>query len=310
MSTTLTGEVGVYGTTGDPTFATGTVPTNGDDVDAPVVITLVQRLLDFDAQLAFDVNGLYEQVTARIDSGVPILRNVASIAALKALSTGATPDGGVAVVKETVVASNVISRLAMFVYDATSVLPECPIPNITDAYVVVMPNSGTGRWINVAAGLGWDGFTGEFQPKPRERVVRWQIAGAGPTITTTSLVTGGAWTQISPVVAPVLALNDDFDFDFDFSTGPVAAADNYVFFRVDVSYNGGAFTPVTGAKKTISTSSTNVLDWQSVHIGGRITASLGAGTYTLRVFGSCGTVNADTFIAGEWVARGIQYVAL
>ncbi len=154
--------------------------------------------------------------------------------------------------KETVVTSNVISRLAMFVYDATSVLPECPIPNITDAYVVVMPNSGTGRWINVAAGLGWDGFTGEFQPKPRERVVRWQIVGPGPTITTTSLVTGGAWTQISPVVAPVLALNDDFDFDFDFSTGPVAAADNYVFFRVEVSYNGGAFTPVTGAKKTIS----------------------------------------------------------
>ena len=310
MPLLLTGEIGNFNTTGDPTFATGTVPTNGDDVDAPVVATLVKRLLDFDAQLASDLDAANTQLLQRFTDGPSFLRTVSSIADLKAVNTTGMIDGSIRILKDPTIAGGNVSRVGMFIFDSSATEAECAIPAATDAYLVVAPNGGIGRWFNVAASVGWKaGGTPEFLPKPRERVVRWQIAGAGPTLTTTSLTTA-AWTQISPVVAPVLALNDDFDFDFDFSTGPVAAADNYVYFQAYVSYNGGSFTPVTGAKKTISTSVANVLNWQSVHIGGRITASLGAGTYTIRVFGRCGTVDADTSVAGEWVARGIQYVAL
>ncbi len=250
MSTTLTGEVGVYGTTGDPTFATGTVPTNGDDVDAPVVITLVQRLLDFDAQLAFDVNGLYEQVTARIDNGVPILRNVASIAALKALSTGATPDGGVAVVKDATVSGSNISGVGLFVYDLSSTQAECPIPGAADAYLVVTPNSGVGRWINAAAGLGWKVGDVRFLPRGQRRSGIQTTTGPGSDVTVADsggfFATGIAMSLSEELwrssTALLVAAN------FSFKSGSLASG---FYFQLEVSIDGGAWTAVPGSLRRI-----------------------------------------------------------
>ncbi len=172
-----------------------------------------------------------------------------------------------------------------------------------------MPNSGPGRWINVAAGLGWDGFTGEFQPKPRERVIPWSISGVGAGTPSVSLVTA-SWTQLPPVVAPVLASSDLFDFDFDFSMGAVGAGDNTVAVRVEVSYNGGSYTPVSSTTRTFSTSATNVLDRHAIHISGRYSASLGAGTYTFRLKGKTNSFDDDMYFHDEWLVRGVQYVAL
>lgn len=308
MPVSLTGEVGVYGTTGDPTFATAPVPANGDDVDAAIVISTMQRLLDFDAQLAFDVNGLYEQVTARIDNGVPILRNVASIAALKALSTGATPDGGVAVVKDATITGSDISRVGLFVYDSTSTQAECAIPGIVDAYLVVTPDSGTGRWFNVAASVGWNGTTGEFLPRPKPRAIPWQISGNAASPSTITYAVG--WLQLPPVVAPVLETGDTFVFDFDFSAG-FDDEDNEISFRVEVSYNGGSYAPVVGCDRRIGlklAGTVGAVPYHQIHISGTHSASSGAGTYTFRV--KCSQIaDSDVVFWGSWTARGIQYLA-
>ena len=307
MPTALIGEVGTNDITA-PDWATGTVPANGDDVDAPPVNVLVQRLLNADADIADFAVAALTQTNATFAAGVPIIRNVATIAAMKALSTSGLADASVCVVKDPTITGNTISRLGLFVYDSSSTTAECPIPGIVDGYIVVTPNSGTGRWINVAAGLGWDVVTGRFLPRPRERVIPWQITGSGTGLTSPSLTTAG-WTQLPPVVAPVLATSDAFLFDFDFSMGAITPADNILQVRVDVSYNGGGFTTIQSASKAVSVSSATTLDRHAIHIAGRIDASSGPGTYTLRLFGRCGVTDANVYFHDEWIARGVQYLA-
>ena len=306
MPTALIGEVGTNDITA-PDWATGTVPANGDDVDAPPINALVQRLLNADADIADFAVAALTQTNATFAAGVPIIRNVATIAALKALSTSGLADASVCVVKDPTITGNTISRLGLFVYDSSSTTAECPIPGIVDGYIVVTPNSGTGRWINVAAGLGWDVTTGLFLPRPRERVVRWQQSG----ISGTSVgLTTGTWTAMGPTLSPTLALNDDFDFDFDVTWG-FGAADNEVEARVEVSYAGGSYSAVAGVSKKVSQNAAAGVDqWVGLHLGGRYSANSGAGSYVFRLAARTLTVNTTANGAGTWNARGVQYVAL
>jgi hypothetical protein len=170
--------------TGSSSFSNShTVPDDGDNLTAASAITPWQSLAD---------NTRYLQQILE-NSGIKIVRNAASLSALKALTVGSTYDQQVCWVE----------GLGLFFYDyGASTTP--------DNAMVVQPDAGGGRWIHAAyaargANYGLAGLSGAGQlsqsvmPTHSVLYTRVTTLSAHPVVDN-----GGAWTTIANFTNEIL----------------------------------------------------------------------------------------------------------
>lgn len=245
MTTTIFGEAGVYSLE-QAMEPQAILPVNGEPVSAPILHTAEKAKLDYIAQVALEVSGLRD---VTIPQGVPALKSVLTIASLK--STTGMADGDVRMVRDPVVTGGNVSRVGLFVYDSSSTLSETVIPGAVDGYVVVLPNSGVGRWLNVAAGLGWTtGANARFLPRGQKRSGIESNTGPGSDITVSDsggyFATGielGLSTELwRSSTALLVAAN------FSFKSGALASG---FYFQIEVSVGGGAWAQVPGSRRRV-----------------------------------------------------------
>lgn len=265
MPIVLTGEVGVTGIE-SPAWATGTAPSNGDDVDAPPIDALFQLLLNNDAELAYEVFNRDQYLLNRLATGARFIESVTSIADLKARSSPL--DGQVCMVKDPTITGTDVSRLGMFVFDLASSTTECILPASVDSYLVVTPNSGVGRWFNVAAGLGWTlGTAPRFLPRGKRRSgVEQASSNSGTPSTKTDL---GGYVPLGVAVmldGAVCRYDTDLQIVASVSVKSGSMAD-FFDFRIECSIDGGAWSAVPGTERRMGGGSSNNV-WMPLTIHG------------------------------------------
>lgn len=210
------------------------VPEAGDLAAAGVLEAALQAGLNDLGTTAKRLNELINLVL----SGVPLVQNVLTIAALKAIDTSVYGAGQLCMVRGTSVLSGVLRGGGLFMF-----LPgtdaERTVPGVPDAHLVVAPNAGAGRWYNVAAALGWrsDFFAGQ---------VRREVG-----------ITKASSTSGSPIVVPVSGSFVDTGLEFDVSGVEIGDSlevdwsltascpvNSPIEFRFGLRLNGGALIPI------------------------------------------------------------------
>lgn len=300
MTTTISGDLNAFDLT-DLLNADLTVPVNGDPVDATVVQATLQKVVDYVASSANEINS--RTVPAA-------LRGYSTVASLKAYS--AMSDGDVMMLKDsgyTGGASGVISGVGLFIYDAASTAPESQVTGITgvfQAYLVVAPNSGVGRWINVVAGLGYQlGSAPQFMPRPLPRTIPLVANGVSGTATTTAGAAGYVPPIIGPSLSATLSNTDAISLDFDFSIA-AATMSSQILCALEVSVGGGAWTTLPGSVRALGGAGAA----NNVFVTGHVSAVYTAGatnTHVFRLAVLIGSV-ANFDVLDSWTARGIQHV--
>lgn len=246
MTTTIIGEAGVYSLESalDPQ---ATLPVNGEQVSAPIFHTAEKRKLDYIAQIALEVLDLRDNI---IPDGVPAVSHVSTIAQLR--SAAGMADGDVRLVRDPVVTSDVVSSVGLFVYDSASTVSETVIPGAVDGYVVVLPNSGVGRWFNVTAGIGWStGANARLMPRGQKRS-GVEITN-GPSGTDTTIADSGGYfdTGIGMGLSESLWRSSTTILvaaNFSFKSGSLGSGFE---FQLERSIDGGAWTQMTGSRRRI-----------------------------------------------------------
>ena len=290
MSTTLNGNATAYTLT-QLLAASLVVPTNGDNVDAAALIAAAQKIVDYAASAGALINA----------NSVPAaLRGYATVASLKAF--GAMADGDVRTIRGGTYTSGILRGVGLFVYDIASTAPETSIPDLPEAYLVISPNSGVGRWINVAAGVGWkiDGPP-QFYPVPYQRFSHWYGVGDGGDFTPYNDPGGFGGTPV--LFNAFLGSQTTMHLDFDLCVKSGSLNDQFTF-RLEVSVAGGAWAAIPGSTKFIGgvgTNNTNI----ALHLGGRYIANTSA-SHSFRVAIDYPD-SAVISIFQKWSARGTSY---
>lgn len=299
MPITITGDFTAY-SLDDALNAAATVHVDGDDVVASTDNAPTKALLDYVASIARQV--VLREVPTKLQAS-------GSIGALRAISD--MVDGQVRLVRiptYTGGTSGVVTRVALFVYDASSSLPETALPNLSDAYLVVQPTSGVGRWINVVAGVGWQlGPSPRFLPKPVERVRLYQDRGAGSGLVTTA-GESLAWLPLTSGIqlTGVLSTDDEISLDATFYTSSATASASPYGLRIEVDDYSDSWQPVIGSEVAIGDGASNDIQF-AVHLGGHFKAP-GNHNYRFRVAVYAAT-GQTVRTSEQWSFRGLRIVA-
>lgn len=280
-----------------------TVPEPGDVAAAAVLEAGLQRHLDFTAMNGRVLNEIRSHIALE---GVPVLRNVASIASLKALAMSLSEDGAVCVVRDSIYTfgtPELLSGVSLFVFDTTSTVPETPLPGIPGAYLVVAPNAGAGRWVNVVAGVGWRlGATPTFEPRVARRLfhVERSSNGTGEDVCNVGSL---AFDNDSGVkFYTYMTSGDEISLEFDFSIKYAGIASGL---EACVIASGEVTVGVDLGKtaKRIGGPGSPVAAWNSVHLGGVYQATETA--FHEFALGLKGLAGGVAYTYGAWSARGI-----
>lgn len=234
---TVYGEAGVI----DPntTAVELPAPENGDDVDGPPMEGTLQVVANWLSQLGYEI-------TYRDYVGSAKLRWALNAAAVKAITGMA--DGHVVVVPSQYTAP-AIRQAAVFVYDPISVAPETQIPGLPGAFLVISPNSGVGRWVNVAAGLGWSlGAEPRFLPRGQKRsgIERAYRSGAGwdAVVDPAGDFPIGIQVDLPPGIC-----RHDTTFQIVAGFSARLWSHNFYDFWLECSIGGGAWSEVEGSRR-------------------------------------------------------------
>lgn len=243
MPTTVTGNAAAFDIV-DILNADAVLPVNGDLVDASVVDVAGQRIVDFIASVGTQI------VTREVPKR---LRGYDTVASLKAY--GAMADGDVMMIRQptyTGGATGIASGVALFVYDSASTAPETTVPGIADAYLVVEPASGTGRWFNLCTSPGWQvGSAPRFQPRGLKRSGVEKITSSSSGFNTVTDTTG--WMDLGIVLElpdALSRLQTEVSLHCSVSVRSGSMADGFDF-RLEYSINGGAWSAVPGSTRTV-----------------------------------------------------------
>ena len=147
-------------------------------------------------------------------------------------------------------ASGVASRTSLFVYEAASTAPETAIPGVTDGYLVIAPNSGVGRWVNVSVGVGWRvGSEPRFQPRGLKRSGVEKITSSSSGFNTVTDTTG--WMDLGIVLElpdALSRLQTEVSLHCSVSVRSGSMADGFDF-RLEYSISGGSWSAVPGSTR-------------------------------------------------------------
>lgn len=248
------------------------VPTPGDLAQASVVRAAIQGVLDHLASAGneiFNIRGF----------GVDRIKQVATIAAIKAIAPADRADGQLVLLMAANYSggsSGLFSGVGLYVFVAASSAPESFVPGVPDAYLVIAPTTGSGRWVHVSVGLGFTlGAVPTFVPKPAPRIRPWHNEADAPA---DDSIAGAADTfhATDATLDTVLSTNETIIVDADFSLA--TNSDEPAFARLEVRVGAGAWTAVPGALKSIAPSngSTNG-PHHGLHLGAFYTAASNAG---------------------------------
>ena len=267
------------------------VPTNGDNVDATAVIAAAQKIINYLASSAALINGALTPKKLTGVSTVAILKSITSMV-----------DNDVMMLRDATYTDGFLRGVGLFVYDIASTAPETFIPGLPEAYLVISPNSGVGRWINVAAGVGWkiDGPP-QFYPVPYQRFSHWYGVGDGGGFTV--YTDPGGWGGTTILFNAFLGSQTTVHLDFDLTVKSGSMNDEF-YLRLEVSVAGGTWTAIPGSTKYIGgvgTNNTNI----ALHLGGRYIAGSSA-SHSFRVAIEYPDT-ASISVFQKWSARGTSY---
>lgn len=304
MTTTIYGNPATY-TLGQATGPEVVFPVNGEPVDAATVATAtVQGVADY---IATTADALLQQQTFGIEKIV----SHGTVGSLKA-RTGMT-DGDVVMLLDptyTGGGSGLLNGFGLFVFYTGATWPQTThYDGVGNGWIVIEPNDGTGRWINLAAGVGWYlGTDPLFSPKPLPRSKHWSSVGTvNSSVDYIGIVSTNIGTEV--LLGTSLATSSVIHLDFDFSVASPTMGTSGLGAVIEVSAGGGTWTLIPGTKKPIGGGGgTGVNDeWIPVHLGIAYTAASN-NTYDFRVSLSGDTAQTMTLFR-TWSARGISYSA-
>lgn len=283
------------------------VPTPGDLAQANVVRAAIQAVLDHLASAGneiFNIRGF----------GVNRIQQVASVAAIRAIAPGDRQDGQLVMLMAPGYGggpSGLLWGVGLFVFASASVAPETDVPNVPSGYLVIAPASGSGRWINVAAGgLGFTlGDLPTFVPRPIERfrISSAQSVTVGDASTAT--VTGDTVAPAAPFgieLGPVTLSSDDqcsVDVSFTSSCADSASTSHTVVLEYKQGV-GGTWQPVLGGVQTVSGPNNTVFPHT---LSGVITAAAN-GNHYFRV-GLQAATGKTVKTSKAWSFRGLSLSA-
>lgn len=304
MPITLTGTPATY-TLAQLNAPSLVLPVNGDDVDAAVVDAAAQKIVDYVASAGGEV---FDIRTA----GVNRIVGVTSIADLKAI-VGMTGGQLVAYRDPSYIGSGtqgLLSGFGLFMFVEAVTWPQTLVDGVPNAYLVVTPNAGVGRWVNASAGVGWNvGTSPSFQPRPAARTRQWhneaEAAGSYPAYSGA----GPGYVGTDVTLATGLPAGAAIALDFDLSLTSTSLSTT-VKARIEVSspsISGGAWTRVDGTSKALGGAGATNDIWASLHLGGFFTAPA-SDTYDFRAALLVDTGQTATVLR-SWSARGLSYNA-
>lgn len=228
MPKIITGVAGVATADETPSMQ---VPVPGDLAAAAALELGQQQHLNATATNAARIN----DATSLLENGVPRVRQVASIAALKALDPGVYGVGSVVFVTGMTSAGGITKGGGLFVLVNES-MPETQVPGVPNAYLVVAPGSGSGRWINVSLSVGWASDSLAAQVRREVAVYREASAAGGADSID---VSSGDWVDVPIWVdIPGVKIGDSLDVGFNLQASSIGVSP--IKFRLAGATNGGA----------------------------------------------------------------------
>lgn len=279
-------------------------PSNGEPVNTVPPASTVKTILDYVASVALDL--------ARARTlGVNRISTVSSIAGIRS-TTGQTERDLILMFNPSYSGGSdgLLYGFGLYVFAGASTAPETAIPNVPNAYVVVAPTVGPGRWLNVAASLGYTlGSLPTFVPRPIDRMKLFGSSGAGSGFGSTSGVSG---TNV-PITAPnaielslAMSINDRVSLDVSFDTRSTTSfTQNYVAYMEYREGGSGTWFPVSGASALIDSANSTTFH---VHLGGIVQAPSN-NAYYFRVAIQAAT--GQTIRTSEsWTFRGQTFSAI
>lgn len=282
---------GVAGATAADETPSMQVPVSGDRAAAAALELGQQQHLNATAVNAARIN----EVTALLQAGVPRVRQVASIAALKALDTGEYGVGSIVFVTGLTTSGSVVKGGGLFVLVAAAVA-EMQVPGVPDAYLSVAPNAGGGRWLNVGLSLGWSGGGLEALTR-RPHTKLFDVHGPGGSGHVVA-VTGGADPVSTPVMIPVSAADGDgWEVEVNATVASAFAGLIEVQLGVIVPPGAGDPVPATGAVAVVQG---GVMGGTSVSLR-YVTPSSPPGAFLVVLLAKCST-SGNIAIREDWQA--------
>lgn len=229
MPKIITGVAAITPATETPSMQ---VPVPGDLAAAAALEAGLQQHLNATATNAARLNEAYGLV---LDTGVPKVHRVASIAALKAIDTGVYGVGSIAFVTGLTSAGGITKGGGLFVFVNES-MPETQVPGVPGAYLVVAPDAGVGRWLNVALSIGWASDSLAAQVRREVEVFR-EASDAGSVDSID--VSGGDWVDVPIWIdIPGVKIGDSLDVGFNLQASSLGVSP--IKFRLAGATNGGA----------------------------------------------------------------------